>query len=110
MNGAAAAGGGRDSCGARRPGGLPGAPAPPGPNPGAAVSPDSTQGTAGGTGASVQPEGTALLLSRDGEEIFSFTPEAAYRTLFVSSPNLVMGAEYQAYIGGGEGTVVVATR
>jgi hypothetical protein len=76
----------------------------------AAVSPESKQGTVCVTGASVQPEGTALLLSRDGEEIFSFTPEAAYRTLFVSSPDLVMGAEYQAYIGGGEGTVVVATR
>ncbi len=59
---------------------------------------------------SIRPAGTSVLLSRDGGEIVSFTPEVAYRVLLISSADLVAGAAYQAYLGGDTGVTVVAAR
>ena len=76
----------------------------------APVSSDSKQGSVWVASDSIQPAGTAVLLERDGEEIISFTPEADYQTLLVSSGDLIDGAFYQAYLGGDTGVTVVATR
>lgn len=79
-------------------------------NTNAPASADSKQGTVSIIAASIQEAGTPMSLVRDGEQIFAFTPQVAYQSLFITSPDLVMGAEYEAYLGSDRGTNVVATR
>ena len=76
----------------------------------APVGSDSKQGSVWVASDSIQPAGTAVLVERDGEEIISFTPDADYRTLLISSDDLIDGASYEAYLGGETGVTVVATR
>lgn len=67
----------------------------------------STQYSVVTTYSSVQPAGTIVRIETEGgEEVLTFTPTKAYRSVVFSSPDLKGGANYVVYSGGSStGTV-----
>ena len=59
-----------------------------------------------GTGAT-QAAGTAVTLTRDGEEILVVTPDKEFQNLLISSSRLIADATYQAYVGSSVAAVTV---
>lgn len=64
----------------------------------AAPSSDSTQPSVYVATGSVQPAGTVVTVTRDGEEILTITPDQEFQNVLVSSSRLITGAVYQVYL------------
>jgi hypothetical protein len=60
---------------------------------------ESTQSSLYLSAGSTQVAGTSVSIVREGEEILTFRPEAAYQNILVSSDCLLAGVVYQVYIG-----------
>jgi len=65
----------------------------------AAPDADSTQCSLYVATGSTQAPGTVLTVTRDGEEVLSYTPDQEYQNVLVSSPGLIAGATYEVYVG-----------
>ncbi len=65
----------------------------------AAPSDDSTQASIYVSTGSTQAAGTVVTVTRDGEEILTYTPDKEFQNVLISSSDLIADASYDVYVG-----------
>ncbi len=75
----------------------------------AAPSGESTQPSLYVVCGSTQATGTLATVAREGKEILAITPDKEFRSIFVSSGDLVVGGVYEVYVGGTAGASTSVT-